>query len=339
MRTTSDKVDALLAKELAPAWLVAGEEPLQNGEACDAIRAAARRRGFLEREQFFVDRSMPWHDVLQSAQALSLFASQRIVEIRMPNGKPGPGPGAGILQQLIEASGPELLVLVICEKLDRDARASAWVQAIEKRGVHVSANPVSPEQFPRWLTARAQRLGLILDEGAAALLAQFTEGNLLAADQEIRKLLLTGLDRADTATVLDSVSTSSRFDVSRLTELALAGNLSGALRVLASLRAEGTEPPLVLWAILREMRYLWTQLQSGPGLPAVWTTSPAASATAAQRLRRNARGGTFERFAERAARADRVAKGQQYGAVWDEIALLLAEIAGARPLPLPRALA
>ncbi|MET0292363.1 MAG: DNA polymerase III subunit delta [Steroidobacteraceae bacterium] len=335
MRTTPDKVDTLLAKELAPAWLVAGEEPLQSGEACDAIRAAARRRGFLEREQFFIDRYTPWADVLQSAQALSLFASQRLVEIRMPNGKPGTG--AAILQQLVEASGPELLVLVICEKLDRDARGSSWVGAIEARGVHVSAQPVPPERFPQWLAQRAQRLGLALDADAAALLAQFTEGNLLAADQEIRKLLLTGLDCADATVVLDSVSTSSRFDVTRLTELALAGDLSGALRVMASLRAEGTEPPLVLWAILREMRYLWTQLQPGPGLPAVWTTSAAASATAAQRLRRSARGGTFERLAERAARADRIAKGQQHGAVWDEIALLLAELAGARALPMPLA--
>ena len=337
MRTTPDKLPALLARDLAPVWLVAGEEPLQSGEACDAIRAAARGRGFLEREQFFIDRYTAWADVLQSAQALSLFASQRLVEVRMPGGKPGTG--AATLTQLIEASGPELLVLVVCEKLDRDARGSAWVQAIEARGVHVSAQPVAPEQFPQWLAQRAKRLGLALDDDAALLLAQFTEGNLLAADQEIRKLLMTGIDRADVATIVDAVSTSSRFDVSRLTDLALAGDLSGALRVMASLRSEGTEPPLVLWAILREMRYLWTQLQPGPGLPAVWTTSAAGSAAAARRLRASPGAGTFARLAERAARADRIAKGQQHGAVWDEIALLLADLAGARVLQPSRATA
>jgi DNA polymerase III subunit delta len=334
MRITSDKLDAVLARDLAPVWLVAGEEPLQNGEACDAIRAAARRRGFLEREQFFVDRYTAWADVVQIAQAMSLFANQRLVEVRMPGGKPGHG--AASLLQLIAAAGPELLVLVICEKLDRDARSSAWVQAIESRGVHVSANPVPPAQFAQWLTQRAQRLGLALDEDAAALLANFTEGNLLAADQEIRKLLMGGSTRADAAAVLDGVSTSSRFDVSRLTELALAGDTAAALRVLASLRAEGTEPPLLLWAILREMRNLWTQLHPGTGLPAVWSTSPAAAAVAAQRLRQPTQRGAFMRLAERAARVDRMAKGQMHGQVWDEISLLISELAGERVLALPR---
>jgi DNA polymerase III subunit delta len=335
MRTTADKLDALLKRDLAPAWLVAGEEPLQNGEACDAIRAAARSRGFLEREQFFVDRATPWADVVQSAQAMSLFASQRIVEVRMPGGKPGHG--AASLLQLIEASGPELLVLVICEKLDRDARSSAWVQAIEARGVHVTANPVVPAQFPQWLRQRAMRLGLSLDDEAAGLLAGFTEGNLLAADQEIRKLLMAGRTSADAATVLEAVSSSSRFDVSRLTELALAGDAAAALHVLARLRAEGSEPPLVLWAILREMRYQWSQSHPGPGMQAVWTTSPNAAGIAAQRLRQPSQRAAFPRLAERASRVDRVAKGRMRGEVWDEIALLVADLAGQRALPLPRA--
>jgi DNA polymerase-3 subunit delta len=334
MRTTSDRLDALLARELPTCWLVAGEEPLQNGEACDAIRAAARRRGFLEREQFFIDRYTAWADVVQVAQALSLFATQRLVEIRMPGGKPGHG--AASLLQLIEASGPELIVVVICEKLDRDARGSAWVQAIEARGVHVSANPVPPAQFPQWLAARAARLGLALDPEATTLLAGFTEGNLLAADQEIRKLLMAGRNEADAAAVLESVSSSSRFDVSRLTELTLAGDAAAALRVLASLRAEGTEPPLVLWAILREMRNLWSQLHPGAGMQAVWTTSPAAAGIAAQRLRQPAQRGGFMRLAERASRVDRIAKGRMHGNAWDEIALLVTELAGARVLPLPR---
>jgi DNA polymerase-3 subunit delta len=336
MRTTSDRLDALLARELAPCWLVAGEEPLQSGEACDAIRAAARRRGFLEREQFFVDRYTSWAEVVQVAQALSLFATQRLVEIRMPGGKPGHG--AASLLQLIEASGPDLLVLVICEKLDRDARGSAWVHALESRGVHVSANPVPPGQFPQWLGARAARLGLTLDAEATALLAGFTEGNLLAADQEIRKLLMAGRSGADAATVLESVSSSSRFDVSRLTELALAGEAGAALRVLASLRSEGTEPPLVLWAILREMRNLWSQLHPGAGMHAVWTTSPAAAGIAVQRLRQPGQRGSFMRLAERASRVDRIGKGRMHGNPWDEIALLVTDLAGSRVLPLPRSL-
>ena len=138
--------------------------------------------------------------------------------------------------------------------------------------------------------------------------------------------------------MLESVSASSRFDVSRLTELALAGDSTAALRVLASLRAEGTEPPLVLWAILREMRNLWSQLHPGAGLPAVWTTSPAAAGIAAQRLRQPAQRGSFIRLAERASRVDRISKGRLRGNSWDEIALLVTDLAGQRVLPLPRSL-
>lgn len=334
MRITADRLHPLLERELAPAWLVAGEEPLLAGEACDAIRAAARGLGFQEREVFFIDRHTQWSAIAQSAQALSLFASRRIVEIRMPGGKPGPG--ATPLAQLVEASGPELLVLVVVEKLDRDARGSAWVEAIEARGVHVVADPVAPAQFPRWLGQRATRLGLTLEAGALALLAELTEGNLLAADQEIRKLLLAGRTAADAAAVLESVSASNRFDVSRLTEVALAGNAADALRVLASLRAEGTEPTLVLWAILREMRNLWTQLHPGARLPAVWTTSPAAAGAAAGRLRQSNTRAQFMRLAERASRADRAIKGRLEGDGWDELALLAAEFAGVRVLALPR---
>jgi DNA polymerase-3 subunit delta len=333
MRTTVDRLDSLLERELAPAFLVAGEEPLLSGEACDAIRAAARRRGFEEREVFFVDRYTAWADIAQSAQALSLFASQRIVEIRMPTGKPGPG--AAALTQLVEASGPELLVLVVVEKLDRDARGSAWVAALESRGVHVAADPVPVDQFPRWLGRRAALLGLTLDDGALALLADFTEGNLLAADQEMRKLVMAGCTSADAAAVLESVSASTRFDVSRLTEVALSGEAAAVLRVLASLRAEGTEPTLVLWAILREMRNLWSQLHPGARLPAVWTTSPAAAGRAAQRLRQ-AGTAVFMRLAERASRADRTIKGRLKGDAWDELALLATELAGVRVLALPR---
>jgi DNA polymerase-3 subunit delta len=334
MRTTVDRLDSLLGRELAPAFLVAGEEPLLAGEACDTIRAAARKRGFLEREVFFVDRYTQWSEIAQSAQALSLFASQRIVEIRMPGGKPGNG--AATLVQLVEASGPDLLVLVVAEKLDRDARGSAWVNAIESRGVHVAADPVPLEQFPRWLGQRAARLGLTLDAGALGLLADFTEGNLLAADQEIRKLLMAGRTEADEAAVLESVSASNRFDVSRLTEVALAGNAVDVVRVLASLRAEGTEPTLVLWAILREMRNLWTQLHPGSRLPAVWTTSPAAAGVAAGRLRQASPRAQFMRLAERASRADRAIKGRLKANAWDEIALLATELAGVRVLALPR---
>lgn len=333
MRIGPDRLESVLQRDLAPVWLVSGEEPLLAGEAADAIRAAARGRGHAEREVHFVERGVSWPDIAASTQALSLFATRRIVEIRMPGGKPGHG--AATLAQIAQTAGDDLLLLVIVEKLDRDAKASAWVQAIESRGVHVAVSPPDAAQFPAWLARRAKSLGLAMDGEAVAALASFTEGNLLAADQEIRKLLLAGHATVDAAMVVDAVTSSSRFDVSRLTEVALAGDAREALRVLASLRAEGTESVLVLWAILREMRNLWMQLLPGARLPAVWSTSPAAAARAAQRIRPQGRG-AFTRLAERASRVDRMIKGRLAGDAWDEMALLVTELAGVRALPLPR---
>lgn len=333
MRTSTDRLPGILAKGLAPVWLVSGDEPLQSGEACDAIRAAARARGFIERETHFVDRYTAWADIGMSAQAMSLFSTGRVLELRMPRGNPGTS-GEATLVRLAESAGQDLLLLVITGKLDGKARGSAWVRRFEELGVHVTADPVPPEQFAAWLTRRAQSLGLTLEPDAANLLATLTEGNLLAADQELRKLLLSGRESANADAVLESVSASSRFDVNRLTEVALAGEGREALRVLAGLRAEGTEPALVLWAILREMRTLWTQLHPGAPLRQFWTTSPQQAERAARRLRGTR--GAFARLAERASRADRMIKGRLQGNAWDELALLATELAGVRTLSLPR---
>lgn len=334
MRIAAEQVGEQLARGLAPAWLVVGEDPLLAGEACDAIRAAARAAGVEEREVHFIERGVSWPGIAQSTQAMSLFASRKLVEIRMPGGKPGHG--AAVLAGLARAAGDDVILLVVVEKLDRDARASEWVRAIEQRGVLVTADTPPPAAFPRWIARRAARLGLTLDEEGAALLANLTEGNLLAADQEIRKLLLAGRDQADAAAVMEAATSSSRHDVNRLTELALAGDAAGALRVLAGLRSEGTEPPLVLWAILREMRYSWMELHAGPRMPQFWTTSPAQSQEAARRLKRGNVRAAFARLAERASRADRMIKGRLAGNPWDELALLATELAGLRVLPLPR---
>lgn len=333
MKITPEKLDAELRKALAPVYLISGDEPLTAGESADAVRAAARTAGFTEREVFFAERanSGPWEEIFAAAQSLSLFSARRLIEIRLPGGKPGAA-GARLLQEVAQLAGSDLLVLVIAGALDWEAQKSAWVQALERRGAWVVAEDVGPARLPAWIRARAARLGLVLDDEAVALLAQQTEGNLLAAWQELQKLSLAGLTQAGVDDVLASSTRSSRHDVTQLGEAVLAGDAQRALRVLASLRAEGVEATLVLWAVLQELRMLWLQLVPGPQVPGIWSRNRAAIGQALPRFRKQGRAG-FARLTERAARADRMIKGMEEGQAWDEIALLVVEFAsGDAPL-------
>ena len=194
MKTSPEKLPAALKRGLPPVCLLSGDEPLQAGEAADAIRAAARAAGFTEREVFFIDRanSGPWDEIFASAQALSLFAARRVLEIRIPGSKPGTQ-GAAMLQELAGLAGPDLLLLVITGELDWSAQKAAWVQALDAAGIWVDATQVPLARFPDWLKARAAALDLTLDDDAVQALAQQTEGNLLAAAQELIKLQLAGV--------------------------------------------------------------------------------------------------------------------------------------------------
>ncbi len=326
---------ALGSGPLLPVYLLSGDEPLTSGEAADALRAAARKQGYADREVYFVERTAPWAEILGSAQAMSLFSSRKIVEIRMPGGKPGHG--AKTLLEVIRAAGQDILLLIITEKLDFQTQKAEWVAAAEKAGCWIDLPTVETAQFPDWIRGRAKKAGLQLTEEAVAVLAARTEGNLLAAYQEIQKLGLAGLTQAGAEQVLESVSASSRFDVFQLGEALLSGDSVRALRILARLRGEGTEPTLVLWAILQEMRNLWLKMVPGAPIPGVWSSNVAQVPRAINRLRGTSSPRTvFLRLAERAARTDRMIKGRLQGNPWDELTQLALEFTGLRVLPLTR---
>ncbi len=246
-----------LKDTLAPVYLVAADEPLLAADALDAIRTAARRAGFDSRDVHFTDRSFRWDELLAGADNLSLFATRRIVEIRMPSPRPGDA-GARVLRELAaRRDSDRLLIVAIAGRLDSAAASSQWVKALDGAGVLVDIRPIERGELPRWIRDRASRYRLKLTPAAAELLADRVEGHLLAADQELMKLaLLAGDDAVDEAAVLESVADSARFDVFRLTDAVLAGDSQRALRVLAGLRAEGIEPVLVSWALGRELGFL-----------------------------------------------------------------------------------
>jgi DNA polymerase III subunit delta len=330
LKTTPEKLAGTLKNGPASVYLLSGDEPLTQGEAADAIRAAARAAGFTEREVFFIDRANagPWDDIFAAAQALSLFASRRLLEIRIPGSKPGTD-GSKALQELVGLAGPDLTLMVITGELDWTAQKSSWVQALDAAGVWVDAQPVTVARFPAWLQSRAAAEKLTLDDAAVDALCQQTEGNLLAAVQELRKLSLAGYSHVSAAEVLASSAQSSRFDVNQLGEAVLVGDAARALRVLAGLRAEGVEPTLILWAIWQELRTVWLTLVPGAQASTIWSRNRNHVAQAVTRLRPQGRA-FFARLNERAAAADRIVKGRQQGNVWDALALLVAEFAAGR---------
>lgn len=329
LKTVPEKLEAGLARGLAPVYLISGDEPLTAGEAADLLRAAARERGFTEREVFFVERagSGPWDGIFSAAQSLSLFSSRRILEVRLPGGKPGAA-GEKVLRELARLAGPDLLVIVITGELDWQAQKAGWVQALEEAGTWVQASQVSAAAFPGWIRARAAREGVELDAQAVDALAASTEGNLLAAVQEIRKLALGGIAVAGAADVLASVSQSGRYDVAQLGEALLQRDRARALRILAALRAEGEEPTLILWSLVQELRSLWLRLVPGAPVPGVWSRNRGAVDAAAPAFRQRGRA-AFARLAARAARIDRINKGQARGLLqdhaWNELAALVVD--------------
>lgn len=335
LKLTPDSLSSHLERQLLPAYLVSGDEPLLTGEAADAIRVRARAMGFTERDVHFLERGSDWDDVRASAGNMSLFGSRRLLELRLPSARPGVA-GNNALLTLIERDDPDTLLLILTPRLDRETQGAQWFRALESRGGWVAAWPVEADKLVAWLRGRCRRLRLEIDEQALALLAERTEGNLLAAHQELEKLrLLAPAGTITPDTVLASVADSARFDVFRLSEAVLEGEADRALRVLAGLRSEGTEQTLVLWALTKALRDLWGAAAS-PGARGRggWQRQAAALDKAVRRAPRL----SFRALNLRAARADRMIKGRLQGNAWDEMALLAADICGRPAVPAPQSM-
>ena len=333
MRTSPDALSAGLARGLRSAYLVTGSEPLLIAEACDAVRAAARAQGYADREVHFLERGFDWNALLADAANLSLFASRRLIELRI-----GPTPDAEAQKALagLAAQPPEDTVLLVSGELERKTLATQWVRAFEQHGVVVVAQAVERPALPGWIRERLGRKGVRIEPAAAELLADRVEGNLLAAQQEIERiaLLMPGAE-LDAGSVAELVADSARYDVFELAAAAFSGQPQRALRILAGLRAEGREPPLVLWALLNDLRGLSRVAQRLERERSVddvcrseqiWSNRQGPIKAALRRLSRS----DIESLLVAAAAADRVAKGSLRGDPWVALEGLVARIAGVR---------
>ncbi len=279
MQIRADQLQAHLGKGLRPLYTVWGDEPLLAQEALDALRSAARAAGCSERQIHTVSGArFDWSSVLGAARELSLFSDRQLIEIRIPGGKPGKD-GSDALQiycDSVAEPGSGNVTLVSLPRLDRTQQSSAWFGALERAGVTIRIDAVERKALPQWIAQRLAQRGQRVQGGdagahALAFFADRVEGNLLAAHQEIEKLaLLYPSGELSFEQIETAVLNVARYDVFKLGEAILAGQVGRALRMLEGLQAEGEAAVLVHWAIaedIRALKRIKDAVQGGQPLP------------------------------------------------------------------------
>ena len=320
----AEQLECHLARELRPLYTIHGDEPLLALEAGDAIRSLARASGFSERVVFTAERGFNWGELVASGATRSLFGDKKLIELRLPSGKPG-ADGAQAIEAFCEKLSPDILALVSLPRLDRAGQNSPWFKALEK-GVVVNVYPVDRARLPEWIAARLARQEQKAAPETLQFLADCVEGNLLAAHQEIQKLaLLLPAGELDFDAVREAVMNVARYDAGKLTEAMLAGDRTRLARMLEGLRGEGEAPPRVLWILAEEIRAICRVqdgLAKGRSLVDVCRESRVWGdarqrlvGRAAEKLPRSA----LLAALEHAAKVDRVVKGIVKGDAWDEL--------------------
>ena len=331
MQLRAEQLEAHLKKTLAPLYVVHGDEPLLALEAADAIRAAARARDYSERNLFIAERYFDWGELFQAGASMSLFGGKKIVELRLPTGKPGTE-GAKAIERYCSDLNPECMTLVSLPRLDKAGQNSAWFGALAASGVVIDVWKIERSRLPEWIGQRLARGGQRASREVLEFLADRVEGNLLAAHQEVQKLaLLLAPGELLMDDVQAAVSNVARYDVQGLAEALLTGDVARYARVLEGLRGEGEAPTFLLWAVTEELRAvsrILAGLSAGRQVEQlfrenrVWRNKEAAMKAALRRFSQSA----VDAALSHAATIDRVIKGIAKGNAWDEFLKLGLEL-------------
>ena len=330
----------IASQALAPVYLIAGPELLRVIEAADAVRAKARADGIGEREVFDADgRDFDWGQLASSFNAPSLFSARRLVEVRLPSGKPGKE-GAEVISDFCARPAPDVVLLITAGEWSK-AHQGKWAEAVNKVGVLSVAWAIKPHELGDWIERRLRSKGLRADPAAVQRLSERVEGNLLAAAQEIDKLaLLADGQPLDVAKMESLVADAARYDVFRLSEAAFSGQAAAVLRMVAGLRAEGEAVAALMPILIRELLITagLARVQAGGGNLAaemkskgIWESRQAPFKRALQRHPDPRR---WERFVAEASQVDRMAKGRAEGDPWLALERLLVALAEARAVRL-----
>ena len=334
MKIYGNRLTDTLRKGVAGVYVVSGDEPLLVQEACDEIRKALAGKGFTERDLFHVDAGFDWSELMYAINSMSLFAEQKILEVRM-TAKPD-NAGRNALMDVVEQLNDDNVLLMVMPRVDANTQRAKWFKALDAAGVFVQIWPIDAKELPGWLKARFKREGLEASGEAITAMAERIEGNLLAAVQEIARLKLVARgNRVDLDQVIEGVADSARYDVFKLIDAALLGDTARVVRMTRSLEAEGVELLYLVNMLARELRSLETMAgQLAEGLPMrevlkkgrVWDK------------RTNAVSRCLDRHGVQSLRdlqvgvggIDRVVKGINIGNAWRDFMTLVMELAGAK---------
>ena len=323
MQLKLSQLSTHLNRQLASVYLLHGDEPLLQIEAAKSIREAATRAGFVDREVLVADAGFNWQQVTAANMSMSLFGSRRVLDLRLPTGKPGVE-GAKVLEQVGANPSPDNVLLISCPRLDRTGTSSDWYNALESAGIAIAIPPLERDELPAWIAQRLSRNEQRATNDVLQYLADLTEGNLLAAQQEIDKLALLLPSGEITQQQIESiVANVARYDNGELSEALLDGDVERVCRILTSLQAEGDAVQLVLWQMAEDTHGLLTvapAVRDGPGVSnalrnaRVWGRRQGPMEKAVRRVD----GRALAKLVPELARLDRISKGIGKGEVWDE---------------------
>ncbi len=332
MNIKIQQLQASLQQNFKNIYYLSGDEPLQKEQALKVLRAAANEHGFSERVVLDVDDKFDWGLLLTESQSMSLFGDKRLLELRIPNTKPG-DQGSKALVAFLEQCPDDVMLLIVSGKLEKQQKNSKWYKAIDAKGGCIQVWPIEKAQLPHWITQRMAGMSMQATPDALLLLADRFEGNMLAAAQELEKLfLLNGEGEVDSEAVRELVADSSRYNVFQLVDACLAGDARQSVKIVEGLRAEGVASVIIVWALAREMRSLAAiavdlnnqSMDQVFRSHRVWYQHQSYVKLALERF--SAR--QWQLFLWQISELDKMNKGLKAGNIWHELVQLVLKIAG-----------
>lgn len=339
MRLRTDQITGHLQQGLLPVYLVFGDEQMLVEETSELIRQHVRKHGADDRQVWHVEGRFNWSEIQWQEQTMSLFASQRLLEIRLPSGSPGKE-GGEALRRYVDDPPADTTLLIISGKIDKRSQKSKWFTELDKLGVTTPVWPVDLANLPGWILQRMQQRGLKANQQIAQLIAERVEGNLFAAAQEIDKLqLLCPTGDVDEQTVLDSVADNARFEAFGLMDTVFLGQAAKIPRMIGRLRAEGLDILSVFSAVswsLHRVIDMATQLDQGQRLEQVFASQkPPVWEKIRPMMRQTLSRHKLEQwqdFLGQMAKIDQAAKGSLPACPWSLLETLCLQVAGIKAL-------
>lgn len=326
MKLTYFQLEPHLSKNLSPIYIVSGDELFLKQEAIQLIRKAAKQAGCTERVRLIPEAGFDWEELYTLLHSNSMFAEKSILELDFRDALPNKTASA-ILQEYGKNPISNNILLIDVGKIDDKISRSAWYKSLEKISTIINIWPIPREQLPLWIINRAKKYKLQMPADAANLLADYVEGNLVAAAQAIEKIYLLKLEKPITVELVQAIlANESRFTLFDFTDSLIAGDRARTFTILENLKQDGTEPILILWGITRELRLLAelsAQLKQGISYDILFQKHRIFARRQGP-LRRFLT--TFSvdhcrEFLSQAAEIDKVIKGVAPGKVWDHLQL------------------